>query len=74
MHTATFKDTWFGAVPMVLTSFKTSRAGSKVVRYRWTLAPGTEACVTTGFVPSGFASIERAVTAACAHALFSNVA
>lgn len=71
--TAIFQDTYFGATEMVLSTFKTSRQGAKVVRFRWTKADGAEGCITTGFAPSGFPTAAHGVAAANRHALFSNV-
>jgi hypothetical protein len=68
--TATFNDVWFGEVPAHLVSFKTSRGGVAVVRYRWRAQKGGTSC---GFASGGFPSVARAIAAALSHARFSNI-
>jgi hypothetical protein len=72
--TAIFQDTYFGATPMILTRFKTSSHGSKVVRFRWAPSPNAApGCITTGIVATGFSTAARAIEVATRHPLFSNV-
>lgn len=71
MATATFQDNYSGAVSMTLKASTTRRNGVSSKVYTWdTVEAGR--CVTTGF-RGGFSSIERALSAANQHALFSNV-
>lgn len=69
--TAIFYDTYFGATPMRLNSFFTSRGGERVTCYRWEPSIPT-GCITTG-MGTAFRSIAAGVAAARRHARFVNV-
>lgn len=72
MATATFQDSYFGPTQMTVASFKTTRQGAKVTRFRW-MPIAASGCITTGFVPHGFSSEAMAVAAAIRNARFSNI-
>jgi hypothetical protein len=67
--TATFKDIWFGDLAAYLIPSKTTRKGQRVTVYRWM----TERNTVCDGLAHGMTSIERMVTRAQRHALFSNV-
>lgn len=66
--TALYNDTYRGLVPAKLVSFSTTRSGSKVIRYRWTIEAGS-------INLNSFPTISRAITAASRYpnTQFSNV-
>lgn len=73
MATATYDDSYFGKVAMVLVPSKTTRRGERLTIWTWTKAPGVAGCITTGFRPGCFTTIKRAIEAASGHARFSSV-
>lgn len=67
LATATFKDTWAGAVPAHVIAFKTTRNGARVTRYRWQRVDGMHCCGST------FTTVAAAVAAKLRDARFADV-